>query len=108
MTDTTSSAQSSAVPPSTTEPRHRRRVVQGFVSSDKMDQTITVRVERTFKHTKYKKYIRRHEKVHAHDASNDAHIGDTVELMECRPLSKTKRWRLVRVIARANYSGEAQ
>ncbi|MCP3916898.1 MAG: 30S ribosomal protein S17 [bacterium] len=101
MTDssTTSSNNNSAT-------RGRRRVVQGLVSSDKMDQTITVRVERRFKHAKYKKYIRRHEKVHAHDSANDAHIGDIVELMECRPLSKTKRWRLVRVISRAKLEGE--
>ena len=80
--------------------RGKRRVIQGVVSGDKMDQTISVRVERVFKHPKYKKYIRRHEKVHAHDAANEAHLGDIVELMECRPLSKTKHWRLVRVLAR--------
>jgi small subunit ribosomal protein S17 len=85
----------------TDEPRNKRKAVQGVVSSDKMDQTITVRVERIFKHQKYKKYIRRHVKVHAHDPANDAHNGDTVELMECRPLSKTKHWRLTRVVRRS-------
>jgi small subunit ribosomal protein S17 len=73
-----------------------------------MDKTISVRVERLFKHPKYKKYIRKHSKVHAHDETNDANVGDTVELMECRPLSKTKRWRLVRVVERAEIvEGEA-
>ena len=83
-------------------PRPKRRTIQGIVSSDRMDKSITITVERRFKHAKYGKYIRRHSKVHAHDEQNDAHVGDTVEIMECRPLSKTKRWRLVRVIERAS------
>ena len=81
--------------------RNSRRMIQGVVASTSMDKTITVRVERLFKHPKYKKYIRKHSKVHAHDQANDAQIGDTVEVMECRPLSKSKRWRLVRVVERA-------
>lgn len=83
-----------------TETRNRRRIVQGIVSSAGMDKTITVRVERMFKHPKYKKYIRRHSKVHAHDETNEAQVGDTVELMECRPMSKSKRYRLVRIVER--------
>ena len=73
-----------------------------------MDKTITVRVERLFKHPKYKKYIRKHSKVVAHDETNDANVGDSVEVVECRPLSKSKRWRLVRVLSRAEIvEGEA-
>ena len=83
------------------ESRASRRVITGVVASDKADQTITVRVERMFKHAKYHKYIRRHSKVYAHDEKNDARTGDTVEIMECRPLSKTKRYRLVKVTERA-------
>ena len=60
-----------------------------------------VRVERMFKHPKYKKYIRRHSKVYAHDEANEARIGDRVEIMECRPLSRLKRWRLRRIVERA-------
>lgn len=80
--------------------RNRRRVVQGIVSSDAMAKSIGVRVERMFKHPKYKKYIRRHSKVYAHDEANEARVGDRVEIMECRPLSKTKRYRLIRIIER--------
>jgi small subunit ribosomal protein S17 len=85
---------------SDTAPRNRRRVVQGIVSTDAMEKSIGVRVERMFKHPKYKKYIRRHSKVYAHDETNEARIGDRVEIMECRPLSKMKRYRLVRIVER--------
>ena len=85
--------------------RNNRRVIQGIVSSGRMAKTITVEIERVFKHPKYKKYIRRHSKIHAHDENNEAAIGDKVELMECRPLSKTKRWRLLRVVERAKLEG---
>lgn len=74
----------------------------GKVESDKMDKTIVVVIERLIKHRLYKKYIRRSKKLYVHDVRNDAHIGDTVEVAEMtRPLSKLKRWRLVRVIERA-------
>jgi small subunit ribosomal protein S17 len=63
-----------------------------------------VSVERTYRHAKYGKYIRRHTKYHAHDEHNEAHVGDRVELLECRPLSRIKRFRLLRVTERA---GEA-
>jgi len=85
---------------SASEQRNKRRVIQGAVTSDRMDKSITVTIERRFKHPKYKKYIRKHTKVHAHDAENQAAVGDTVEIMECRPLSKSKRWRLVRILKR--------
>ncbi len=85
--------------------RNARQVIQGIVSSDKMNKTITVTIEHMFKHPKYKKYIRRHSKVTAHDEDNTAQIGDSVEIMECRPLSKTKRWRLINVLTRATLTG---
>ena len=85
-----------------TDQRNRRRVVSGVVTSDRMDKGISVRVERIFKHPKYKKYIRRHSTYHAHDEKNDCQVGDTVELMECRPMSKLKRWRLVKVVNRTD------
>jgi len=82
-------------------PRNTRRVIQGIVASTGMDKSISVRIERLTKHAKYKKYIRKHSTVIAHDETNDANMGDTVEVMECRPLSKTKRWRLVQIVERA-------
>lgn len=81
--------------------RNSRRNSTGVVSSDKTDQMITVVVERLFKHPKYNKYIRRHNKVYAHDERNEAKTGDTVVLAEIRPLSKLKRWRLVNITAKA-------
>ncbi|MFT4539115.1 MAG: small subunit ribosomal protein S17 [Planctomycetota bacterium] len=83
------------------EQRNRRRTIQGVVVSDKMDKSITVLVERMYKHPKYKKYMRRHNKHHSHDESNEAQMGDRVELASCRPLSKLKRWRLVRVVEKS-------
>ena len=73
-----------------------------MVTSDAMDKSLSVRVERIFKHPRYKKYIRRHSTYHAHDENNDGHVGDTVEIMECRPVSKLKRWRLMRVVSRSD------
>ena len=78
--------------------RERRRALVGVVTSDRTDKTITVRVERRFAHPKYGKFVRKHKKYYAHDEKNEAHVGDTVELEATRPLSKTKRWRLVRVL----------
>ncbi len=77
------------------------RSVSGTVVSDKMDKTITVLVERKFKHPLYKKYIRRSTRLHAHDAQNDCHMGDTVRIEECRPLSRSKCWRLVEILDRS-------
>lgn len=73
----------------------------GRVISDKMDKSITVLVERRVKHPLYGKYIRRSSKMHAHDENNECGIGDTVSITECRPISKTKTWRLVDVIEKA-------
>jgi len=77
------------------------RMLTGKVVSDKMDKTVTVLVERRVKHPMYGKVIRMSKKYHAHDASNDCHEGDTVEIAECRPLSKTKTWTVSRVVERA-------
>jgi small subunit ribosomal protein S17 len=81
--------------------RNARRVIQGVVTSEKMAQTITVTVERRSRHLKYQKYIRKHSRVYAHDEKGEAHKGDKVEIMECRPISKLKRWRLIRVLERS-------
>jgi small subunit ribosomal protein S17 len=71
------------------------------VVSDRADKTITVRIDLIRRHRKYKKIVATSRTLHAHDESNDAHIGDTVVVRECRPLSRSKRWRLVEVIERA-------
>lgn len=78
----------------------RRKMRQGVVVSDKNDKTIVVRVERTTTHRLYRKVIRRSKRYHAHDEKNDCHVGDVVRIMECRPLSRNKRWRLVEVLSR--------
>ncbi|NCX96678.1 MAG: 30S ribosomal protein S17 [Chitinophagia bacterium] len=81
--------------------RKRRKTRIGTVSSDKMDKTITVVVERKVKHPMYGKFIKKSKKFHAHDEAGTAGIGDIVRIMETRPLSKTKRWRLVEIIEKA-------
>ncbi len=81
--------------------RNLRKTRIGVVSSDARDKTITVKVERRIKHPIYGKFVKNTKKFHAHDEENTAGIGDTVLLMETRPLSKQKRWRLVEVIERA-------
>ena len=77
------------------------RTVQGRVVSNKMDKTVTVLIERQVKHALYGKYIRRSTKLHAHDAENACKEGDIVRVSECRPLSKTKNWRVVEIVAHA-------
>ena len=76
------------------------KVMTGVVVSDKMDKTVVVLVNRMVKHPIYKKYIRRRAKFMAHDEQNSARMGDTVEIIESRPLSKFKRWRLTRIVER--------
>ena len=83
---------------------HRRREV-GVVVGDGADKTIRVEVRRLVKHPKYGKYVYRTTRCHAHDEGNDARTGDRVEIMEVRPLSKMKRWRLVSVLERASEQG---
>lgn len=81
--------------------RKARKTRIGLVTSDKMDKTITVAVERKVKHPFYGKFLKKTTKFHAHDETNQCGIGDTVRIMETRPLSKTKRWRLVEVIEKS-------
>jgi len=78
-----------------------KRTVTGVVTSNKMDKTVTVMIERVVKHPVYGKYIKRSSKLHAHDESNECNIGDTVEVTECRPLSKSKTWNLEKIVTRA-------
>jgi small subunit ribosomal protein S17 len=88
--------------------RGKRKIKVGRVVSDKMDKTIVVSVERLARHRIYKRVIRLTTKFKAHDERNEAHIGDTVRIEESRPLSSTKRWRLVEILARAGeHAGEA-
>jgi small subunit ribosomal protein S17 len=79
----------------------RKRVRQGIVVSDKADKTITVKIEIARPHRVYKKIVRTSATLHAHDERNEAHTGDTVRIIESRPLSRTKRWRLVEILERA-------
>ncbi len=83
------------------ETRNQRKVRVGRVVSDKMDKTIVVSIERKFSHPIYKKTIRKFSKLYAHDESNQARTGDVVRLMEMRPLSRLKRWRLMEVVVKA-------
>ncbi len=78
------------------------RTLQGRVISDKMDKTVTVMVERRVKHPLYGKFVRRSTKVHAHDEANECGIGDVVVVEQTRPLSKSKTWRLVKVVEKAS------
>ena len=83
------------------EARNLRKQRQGVVTSDKMDKTIVVAAKFKEKHPIYGKFVQKTKKYHAHEENNDAHIGDTVLIMETSPLSKTKRWRLVQIVERA-------
>ena len=87
--------------PTTMEERNLRKVRIGKVVSDKMDKSITLTVDRKVKHPLYGKFVQKTTKLMAHDEKNECGIGDTVKVMETRPLSKNKRWRLVEVIAKA-------
>ncbi|WP_041574938.1 30S ribosomal protein S17 [Candidatus Palibaumannia cicadellinicola] len=77
------------------------RIKQGRVVSNKMDKSIVVAIERIIKHPIYGKYIKRTTKIHAHDENNACNIGDLIEIKECRPISKTKSWILIRIIEKA-------
>src|SRR2546425_5657796 len=81
--------------------RGLRRVEVGVVTSDKMNKTRRVEIPRLVKHARYGKYIRRRTICHVHDEQNESRMGDTVEIMETRPLSKTKTWRLMRIVTKA-------
>ena len=83
------------------ETRNLRKERTGVVTSNKMDKSITVAIKWKEKHPIYGKFVNKTKKYHAHDEKNECGIGDTVKIMEARPLSKTKRWRLVQIIERA-------
>jgi small subunit ribosomal protein S17 len=84
-----------------TPERTRRKVRTGVVVSEKMDKTVLVRIDRNVRHALYAKTVKRSSKLAAHDEANDAHVGDTVRIMETRPISKSKRWRVVEIVERA-------
>jgi len=94
MTETTTAE-------TTTEVRGRRKVRLGIVTSDKMDKTIVVTVTNLIRHPLYGKIVKQTKKFKAHDEAGDAHIGDTVEIAETRPISKDKNWRLLRIVEKA-------
>ena len=100
-TKTTSKDKGPKHTPRTEKPRGRRKTVIGYVVSDKMQKTIVVELEDRVKHPLYDKIIRTSKRVKAHDEQNSAGIGDRVRLMETRPLSATKRWRLVEILEKA-------
>ncbi|MEZ4104661.1 MAG: 30S ribosomal protein S17 [Candidatus Paceibacterota bacterium] len=81
--------------------RQLRKTRVGVVTSNKMEKTITVAVVRKLKHPKYGKFLKKTKKFHAHDEKNECNIGDTVKIMETRPLSATKRWRLIEIVEKA-------
>ena len=81
--------------------RGRRKVRIGVVISDARDKTVTVEIPNASKHPRYDKVVRRSTKLHVHDDANDARVGDTVRIMETRPISKQKRWRVVEIVERA-------
>ena len=104
MEPNTTEAPAEQSAPEQAAPEHNRNVRKervGLVVSDKMDKTITVAIERQVKHPIYGKFIKRTTKLMAHDEANDAGAGDTVRIMEMRPMSKRKRWRLVEIVERA-------
>tara|TARA_Y100001960_G_scaffold124598_1_gene132853 strand:+ start:1885 stop:2145 length:261 start_codon:yes stop_codon:yes gene_type:complete len=84
-----------------TQERNRRKSRTGVVVSDKREKTVTVAIKQSFPHPKYGKIVRKTKKLYAHDDSFDAKVGDTVRVMETKPISKMKRWRITEVIERA-------
>lgn len=95
MSDTATTATATAA---NARPMRRKRI--GVVETSKRDKTIKVRIDRLLRHPKYGKYMQRRLVLHAHDEKNEAQVGDVVEISECRPISKTKSWRLLRIIRR--------
>ena len=81
--------------------RGNKRIIKGVVVSDKMDKTVVVKTERLVKHTGFRKYVRRHQKYKAHDERNECGVGDTVLIVESRPLSRDKRWRVRAILEKA-------
>jgi small subunit ribosomal protein S17 len=85
----------------TAEERNKRRVLRGVVTSDKMDKTAVIEVTTLKQHPLYGRTVKRTKKFKAHDENNECGVGDTIEIMECRPLSREKRWRMVRIVEKA-------
>jgi small subunit ribosomal protein S17 len=83
------------------ENRKPRKTIVGRVINDAMNKTVTLSIERTFRHPRYKKIVKKTSKIYAHDEKNDCHVGDKVKVMSTRPLSKLKRWRVIEVMERA-------
>ena len=81
--------------------RGNKRTIKGVVVSDKMDKTVVVKTERLVKHTGFRKYVRQHQKYKAHDERNECGVGDTVLIVESRPLSRDKRWRVRQILEKA-------
>ena len=100
-TETTSAATADATSGSDAAARKARKVREGLVTSAGMDKTIVVTITERVRHAKYNKFVLRTKKLYAHDETNDAGAGDRVRVMETRPLSKNKRWRLVEILERA-------
>ena len=94
-------AEESTKEVSKVEVKKPSRALTGKVVSNKMEKTIAVEIERLIKHPRYGKYIKRRTVCHVHDENNDSHQGDTVEIVECPPKSRTKRWQLVRVVQKS-------
>jgi small subunit ribosomal protein S17 len=94
-------ATTTSTPAATTNAAPKGRVVTGIVTRDKMNKTRRVEIQRLVRHPKYGKFVKQRTVCYAHDEANDSHLGDTVEIRESRPLSKLKRWTLVRVVTRA-------
>jgi small subunit ribosomal protein S17 len=102
MSETSNAASIPGTAPAAGEARRRRKELVGTVTSAKMQKTIVVRVTRRIKHPLYVRYVRVSKKFYAHDEQGDARIGDTVRIVETRPMSKLKRWRLAEVMSRSN------
>ena len=90
-----------AVKPAAEDTTPQGRVVTGVVTGDKNSKTRRVEIDRLVKHPKYGKFVKQRTVCYTHDAADDSHLGDTVEIRECRPMSRTKRWELLRVVTRA-------
>ena len=101
--DEATSSVATAAPASDAAPTGRaaRKVRDGLVVSDSMDKTVVVAVTERVRHPRYNKFVQRTKKLYAHDEANDANVGDRVRVMETRPLSKNKRWRVVEILERA-------
>jgi small subunit ribosomal protein S17 len=94
-------APAAAASPSTSDDRAARKVREGTVVSDAMDKTVVVAVTERVRHPRYNKFVQRTKRLYVHDEANDVNVGDRVRVMETRPLSRSKRWRVVEVLERA-------